>query len=109
MRQPPCAILSGVSAAEGLPAPRVRRRAAPRPELARFLRDRFGPAMYLANIIGALDVYVLLTWVLPTPDRTAHITSRNTVFFVVFLAATGPIGGALSMWQARDVAAWLRR
>ena len=94
MRRTPCAILSGVSAA--------------RPDLARFLRDRFGPSMYLANIVGAIDAYVLLVWVLPTPDQS-KIIGRDTVIFVVFVALTGFIGGAISLRQTRPIRSWLRR
>src|SRR4051794_1632844 len=98
-----------MSAAEALPAVPLPRRAVPRPELARFLRDRFGPVMYLANIIGAIDVYVLFTWVLPTPDRPSGVTTRDTIAFLAFLAFTGPLGGWISYRQTARIAAWLRR
>src|SRR3954468_14764749 len=91
-RRPPGAILSVVSVAGAVAAaPRRRRGCAARPDLAHFLRDRFGPAMWLANIVGAIDAYVLLVWVLPTPDQS-KILGRDTVIFFVFVALTGPIG-----------------
>src|SRR5690349_5732485 len=101
MRQTPCAILSGVSAAGAVAAsPRRRRGCAARPDLARFLRDRYGPAMWLSNIVGAIDAYVLLVWVLPTPDQS-KILGRDTIVFFVFVALTGPIGRTASMWLSR--------
>jgi adenylate cyclase len=110
MRHPPCAILSRVSAVDvAASAPLRPRRAGARPDLARYLRDRFGPVMYLANIVGAIDVYVLFTWVLPTPDRPSGITSRDTLLFAAFLAFTGPLGGWISYHQTARTAAWLRR
>jgi adenylate cyclase len=65
--------------------------------------------MYLANIVGAIDVYVLFTWVLPTPDRPSGVTTGDTIAFFAFLAFTGPLGGWISYRQTATVAAWLRR
>src|SRR3954447_746388 len=55
-------------------------------ELAQYLRNRFGPGMFLANLVGAIDVFVLLVWILPTPGvPPGGLVARNAIAFAVFL------------------------
>src|SRR5436309_7430052 len=39
--------------------------------LARYLRTRWGLGMFAANLAGAIDVFILLSWILPTPPAPA--------------------------------------
>src|SRR4051812_50074656 len=80
-------------------------------DLARYVRTRFGCGMFLANLCGAIDVYVLLGWVLPTPEAPSgtNLFLRTTIGFVVFMAITFPLGGWGTYRAAAPVGAWLTR
>lgn len=81
------------------------------PLLGTRVRRRIALAQLLAGLVGALDVFCLLWFVLPAPD---YATSRTVLFVVnagallIFLAAVA----ALSSWKAlrwyRRATAWLR-
>ena len=69
-------------------APRSRTAA-----LARYLRTRWGLGMFAANLAGALDVFVLLRWILPTPAAPAGEDTllRDAIAFVAFMAVSFPL------------------
>src|SRR3954447_17184456 len=77
--------------------------------LARYLRTRFGQSMFLANLCGAIDVFVLLGWVLTTPPVPPgeNIVLRNTIGFVVYMLITFPLGGWGTYRVVSPVVTWL--
>src|SRR3954447_12339485 len=77
--------------------------------LAHYLRTRFGLSMFAANFVGAVDVFVLLTWILPTPHAPAgtHPFLVNTIAFAACALACFPIGGWGTLRAARRVLEWL--
>ena len=76
-----------------------------RRRLAVFLRRRFSLAMFLANVVGAIDVYVLLTWILPVPG--GHDPTDDLPLFVAFMAFCFAFGGLVTWLIARPVLRWL--
>jgi adenylate cyclase len=79
-------------------------------DLARYVRTRFGCGMFVANLLGAIDVYVLLTWILPTPDTpSGDQVLRHTVAFVGFMVLSFPLGAWGSYRAAAPVLSWLER
>jgi adenylate cyclase len=74
--------------------------------LAHDLVQRFGPAMFLANLAGAVDVFILLAWVLPTPDGADNLTN-DAVIFAVFMVVGLVVGGYFSDRFGRPVRRWL--
>src|SRR4051812_34104443 len=80
-------------------------------DLARYVRTRFGCGMFLANLCGAIDVFVLLGWILPTPDAGAGHDQllRHTLAFVGFMILSFPLGAWGSYRAAGPVLAWLER
>jgi adenylate cyclase len=79
--------------------------------LARYLRTRWGLGMFAANLAGAVDVFILLGWILPTPEAPAgdDTVLRHTIAFVAFMAITFPIGGWGTVRAAKPVLDWLDR
>src|SRR4051812_3151301 len=76
--------------------------------LAQYLRRRFGPAMFAANLVGAIDVFVLLVWILPTPGvPPGGLVAPNAIAFVLFMAFCFSAGGWGSYLVARPVLGWL--
>jgi adenylate cyclase len=91
-----------------IPLPGARRPA--NAALARYLRYRFGLGMFAANLIGAIDVFVLLTWILPTPDAPGSDgVVRHTVAFVGFMALSFPLGCWGTFRALGPVLRWLDR
>jgi adenylate cyclase len=79
--------------------------------LAQYLRTRFGIGMFLANLCGAVDVFALLTWILPTPHAPPGNGQllRHTIAFVAFMAITFPLGAWGTLRTSRPVLDWLER
>jgi adenylate cyclase len=79
--------------------------------LAEYLRTRFGLGMFIANLAGAIDVFVLLNWVLPTPEAPAgrDLFLRHAIAFVGYMAITFPLGGWGTYRITRPVLEWLER
>ena len=90
-----------------LPLPGAREAQGAR--LARYLRTRFGQSMFLANLLGAIDVFVLLGWVLTTPPVPPgeDIVLHNTIGFVFYMLITFPLGGWGTYRAVSPVVAWL--
>src|SRR2546430_16148199 len=67
--------------------------------------------MFAANLAGALDVFVLLRWILPTPAAPAGEDTllRDAIAFVAFMAVSFPLGGWGTVRAARPVLDWLDR
>src|SRR3712207_1604418 len=79
--------------------------------LARYLRTRFGLCMFGANLIGAIDVFVLLAWILPTPQTPPpeDLLVRNTIAFVAYMGIGFLVGGWGTLRACRPVLDWLER
>jgi adenylate cyclase len=81
-----------------------------RTQLVEQLRRRVSRAMILANVAGAVDVFLLLFFVLPTPDgvEPADSLTPNLIGFAVYL----PLGLWLGYHFGRKLSAmqseWLR-
>src|SRR5947208_2318465 len=79
-------------------------------DLARYVRVRFGLGMFAANLWGAIDVYILLGWILPTPDAPGHPQLlRHTIAFIGFMVLSFPLGSWGSYRAAAPVLRWLDR
>jgi adenylate cyclase len=80
-------------------------------KLARYIRNCFGVGMFAANLCGAIDVFVLLAWILPTPEGPSGDGQllRHAIAFVGFMALCFPLGGWGTMRAAGPVLAWLER
>src|SRR2546430_17447107 len=67
--------------------------------------------MFAANLAGALDVFVLLRWILPTPAAPAGEDTllRDAIAFVAFMAVSFPLGGWGTVRAAKPVLDWLER
>src|SRR4051794_6452537 len=77
-------------------------------DLAQYLRNRFGPGMFLANLVGAIDVFVLLVWILPTPGvPPGGLVARNAIAFAIFMTFCLTAGAWGSYLAARPVLEWL--
>src|SRR4051812_6090862 len=90
-----------------IPLPGVRQPA--NAKLARYLRTRFGCGMFIANLLGAIDVFVLITWILPTPPSGEDSLVRSTVAFVGFMALSFPLGAWGTYRAVGPVLQWLDR
>src|SRR3954465_8345613 len=91
-----------------IPLPGTRQTA--NADLARYLRTRFGIGMFVANLLGAIDVFVLLGWILPVPDAPGgEQWIRHTVAFVGFMALSVPLGCWGTFRAIGPVLAWLDR
>ena len=91
-----------------IPLPGTRQTA--NADLARYLRTRYGIGMFVANLIGAIDVYVLLGWVLPVPDAPGgEQWIRHTIAFVGFMALSLPLGCWGTFRAIGPVLGWLDR
>src|SRR3954451_2615689 len=90
-----------------IPLPGVRQPA--NAKLARYLRTRFGCGMFIANLLGAIDVFVLITWILPTPPSGADSLVRSTIAFVGFMALSFPLGAWGTYRAVSPVLQWLDR
>jgi adenylate cyclase len=77
-----------------------------RARLAHHVLWRFSPAMFGANLLGALDVFVLLTWVLPTPGD--YGVADDVWLFAGYMVFGFFAGGWASARLAAPVAEWLR-
>jgi len=76
--------------------------------LAQYLRRNFGLGMFAANLCGAIDVFVLLVWILPTPDvPPGGLVAPNAIAFVLFMTFCFTGGGWGSYVAARPVLEWL--
>src|SRR3954465_3092100 len=98
-----------VSAEPGvIPLPGTRQTA--NADLARYLRTRFGCGMFVANLLGALDVFVLIAWILPTPDPpSGDQLLRHTIAFVGFMALSFPLGAWGTYRAIGPILRWLDR
>src|SRR3954447_12921324 len=78
--------------------------------LAQYLRTRFGLGMFAANLLGALDVFILLGWILPTPDAPGgDVLVRHTIAFVGFMVLSLPLGAWGTFRAIGPVLRWLDR
>jgi adenylate cyclase len=78
-------------------------------ELARRTSKRLTPAICLANIAGAVDVFFFLTFLLPVAGQADPEHSRliNAAVFVPFMVLAIVIGRHVGLRVARPVTAWL--
>lgn len=66
----------------------------------------------LANLTGAVVVYVFLSYLLVTPVDLVdggRLQRVNTVVFVVYMTVMLVVGGLVGRWQTRGLWEWLRR
>ena len=79
------------------------------PQLARSTVRRLTPAIVLSNLVGAVDVFVFVFYLLPV--RAGHDPHRqrlvNVVVFGVFLLASVPFGQWWGRRHAQPVLDWL--
>jgi adenylate cyclase len=70
---------------------------------------RFANVIPLANLAGAIDVFLFLWFVapLPSPPNDAHVHWVNTIAFFVLMPLTFVICASLSNKAAEPVADWL--
>lgn len=78
-------------------------------ELARWTTRRMTPAIVLANVGGAVDVFYFLAFLLPSEGETDVVQQRtlNAVVFVAFLVVAVTVGRAVGGRIARPVVSWL--
>jgi adenylate cyclase len=80
------------------------------PELARRLRSRFFLAIAAANVLGAIDVFVFLSVVLPVPSRWQESGPGfevNLLVFAAYMLVAVPVGIAWGRSTAAPILSWL--
>jgi adenylate cyclase len=80
-----------------------------RTEAARISR-RCAMALVVANVIGAVVVFVLGVYVIPSPhiDDVGTLNAWNLVLLVFCLLVLFPIGGVLASRRWREISTWMR-
>lgn len=79
-------------------------------EVARRVKRRIDIGMTLATLIGALDLFILLFWVLPTPQNlepTDHL-GPNLIALAIYLPLAIVVGKTLAARFAPTTFAWIR-
>src|SRR5215213_3817421 len=69
---------------------------------------RMGVAAMVANAIGALDVFLLLFFVLPSPPGEVD-TARNLVAMAVYVPLSFVVGHVWANHLIRPTVEWLRK
>lgn len=74
---------------------------------------RLGPSMCAANTLGAIGVFLYLSYVLPLPDRLdeadhSHAVSVNLLAFVIYTLFAALVGWLVSAGRFRPIRRWLR-
>jgi adenylate cyclase len=81
--------------------------------LRRRMERLYGPAMALANVVGAGVVFVFLTFFVPvTPDEQAEADARrllNTLVFAAYILVSLVVGYWWGRRAARPLDPWLRQ
>ena len=83
-----------------------------RSELERRTSRHLARSGVLANLTGAVVVYVFLSYLLVTPVDLVddgRLQGVNTVVFVVYMSLMLAAGGLVGRWQTRGLWEWLRR
>ena len=67
-------------------------------------------AVWFANLVGAIVVFVYASWVVPTPDldNATEVRLVNLVAFGIYLAFALPVGGLWGARRLRAIGRWLR-
>jgi adenylate cyclase len=67
-------------------------------------------AVWFANLVGAVVVFVFASWVVPTPNlpNANEVRLLNLVAFAIYLAFALPAGGIWGARRLRAIARWLR-
>jgi hypothetical protein len=82
------------------------RLAARRGEWAR-LQNRFGGAMAVANVIGAVVTFIFLTWLAPIGQRDdPDLALLNAIVFAAYMLATFPLVGLMIPRLLGPIADW---
>lgn len=70
---------------------------------------RFALIIPIANLLGAIDVFVFLWKIMPLPhvQNTAHVQHVNLIAFAICMGITFPVCGYISNEYARPIADWL--
>jgi class 3 adenylate cyclase len=70
---------------------------------------RFAAIIPIANLAGAIDVFVFLWYIAPLPETPdiAHVEHVNTIAFAITMAVTFPACSLASRWIAQPIADWL--
>jgi adenylate cyclase len=74
--------------------------------IARRLWWPFGAAVGGAHLVGAVAVFVLLTYLLPTADGTA-VTGGELTAFLLFMSVGWPLGALISHLLWKPISRWL--
>jgi adenylate cyclase len=71
------------------------------------LQNRFGGAMAVANVTGAIVTFVFLTWLAPIgSDDDPDLALLNAIVFAAYLLTTFPVVGLMIPRLLRPIAAW---
>ena len=91
-----------------LPAAQVvagRALSKPGAEIRRSMWLAFGASVGGAHLVGGIAAFVLLAYVVPTPD--GDLSGSQLGLFVAFMAVMWPLGALISRTQWRPVERWL--